>query len=252
LADGGLARVVTGHGQSLFKVAVSDGQRPGQIFTPIHWTDQQSTGGRTGMLPWPLTDRISGQPSFKATPARIEPVEVDWRGFLIVDEMPAKAPECLWATRVTVPSGFLYELAGTGDPKRLTDSLPKGELIEAADPAKGTRRIAVLREGRLAAVLFLTETGELPSRDWLISQLNQSQGPAVLAGRAPGAQPDKGATVCVCFDVGAKTILAAIASNRLTSVAEVGAVLRAGTNCGSCRPAIARLLSEAGQSLNAA
>jgi assimilatory nitrate reductase catalytic subunit len=249
LNDGGLARVVTAHGTSLFRVAVSDGQRPGEVFTPIHWTDQQSTGGRTGVLARPLTDPFSGQPGFKRTPARVEPQEVEWRGFLIVAGEPARAPDCLWATKVTVPSGGLYELAGEGDPSALARCLPKGELIEAVDQGRGTRRMAVLQDGKLAAVLFVTRTGELPSRDWLIGQLEQMQGPAVLAGRAPGAQPDKGAIVCVCFDVGTKTILSAIAKQHLTTVAEVGAALGAGTNCGSCRPAIANLLKEAAVSV---
>jgi assimilatory nitrate reductase catalytic subunit len=101
-------------------------------------------------------------------------------------------------------------------------------------------------------LLFVTATGELPNRDWLITQLGEPQGPAVLAGRAPGVQPDCGPIVCVCFDVGATTILQAIAGHQLTSVPEVGAALRAGTNCGSCRPAIARLLNEVQESLHAA
>ena len=252
LTDGGLARVVTANGTSLFRVAVAESQRRGEIFTPIHWTDQQSTGGRTGVLAWSLTDRISGQPGFKATPAGIEPQPVEWRGFLITHAAPREDPACLWSTRVTVPAGVLYELAGMGDPEQLLDCLPRGEVIEAADPARGTRRIAVFRDGRVAAVLFITATGELPSRDWLIAQLGQEQGPAVLAGRAPGAPPDSGPIVCVCFDVGATTILRAIADQRLTSVAEVGKALRAGTNCGSCRPAIAGLLGQARESLDAA
>jgi len=65
----------------------------------------------------------------------------------------------------------------------------------------------------------------------------------LLAGRAPGAAVDRGPVVCACFDVGARTILTAIAEQGLTSVAEVGAALSAGSNCGSCRPAIARLLA---------
>jgi assimilatory nitrate reductase catalytic subunit len=65
-------------------------------------------------------------------------------------------------------------------------------------------------------------------------------------------QPEKGAIVCVCFDVGMKTIVRAVAEQRLTSVAEVGAALSAGTNCGSCRPAIARLLEQAKEPLHAA
>jgi assimilatory nitrate reductase catalytic subunit len=252
LTDGGLARVATANGTSLFRVSVTESQRRGEIFTPIHWTDQQSTGGRTGVLAWSLTDRISGQPGFKGTPARIEPQPVEWRGFLITRGTPREEPSCLWSTRVTVPSGFLYELAGTGDPEELFDCLPKGEVIEAADPARGTRRVASLRDGHLVGALFVTATGELPPRDWLIAQLGQQQGPAVLAGRAPGAQPDSGPLVCICFDVGATTILRAIADQRLTSVAEVGKALRAGTNCGSCRPAIAGLLTQAREPLHAA
>jgi assimilatory nitrate reductase catalytic subunit len=49
-----------------------------------------------------------------------------------------------------------------------------------------------------------------------------------------------------------KTILRAVSEQRLTSVAEVGAALNAGTNCGSCRPAIARLLEQAREPLHAA
>ena len=252
LSEGGLARVATANGSSLFRVSITESQRRGEIFTPIHWTDQQSTGGRTGVLAWSLNDRISGQPGFKATPARIEPQPVDWRGFLITHGTPREDPACLWSTRITVKSGFLYELAGNGNPERLFDSLPKGEVIEAADPARGTRRVAALRDGRLVGALFVTATGGLPPRDWLIAQLGEAQGPAVLAGRAPGVQPDSGPIVCVCFDVGATTILRAIADQRLTSVAEVGKALRAGTNCGSCQTAISGLLDQARKPLHAA
>ncbi|MBO9698498.1 MAG: (2Fe-2S)-binding protein, partial [Sphingopyxis sp.] len=68
-------------------------------------------------------------------------------------------------------------------------------------------------------------------------------GPQVLAGRAPGAQVDRGAIVCACFDVGVRTIVAAIRDQQLADVAAIGAALGAGTNCGSCRPALARLLA---------
>ena len=84
----------------------------------------------------------------------------------------------------------------------------------------------------------------MPGRDWLIAQLSEALAPAgLLAGRAPGMTVDRGPVVCACFDVGARTILAAIADQRLTTVAEVGAALSAGTNCGSCHPAIAKLIA---------
>ncbi len=242
IVDGKLARLATPQGESLFRVAHSPGQRRGELFTPIHWTDRQSTGGRTGLLPRPLVDPHSGQPGFKMSPVRIEAVTVDWHGFLIVHH-EAETPNCLWATRVAVPGGALFELAGLGDAVALDAALPKGERIEASDPARGTRRVAVLRDGRLVAALFVTRTGELPSRDWLVSQLQQPQGLQVLAGRAPGAQEDRGAIVCACFDVGMRTIVAAIRDQELADVAAIGVALGAGTNCGSCRPALAMLLA---------
>jgi assimilatory nitrate reductase catalytic subunit len=243
LADGGLARVSTPQGDSLYRVSVTEAQRPGELFVPIHWTDRTASGGRTGLLPRPLVDPVSGQPGFKSTPAAITAVAMRWRGFLIVVGDPAQRPDCAWATRVAIPAGSLWELAGDGDPATLDACLSRGERIEAIDQARGTRRVAVLAGGRLAAAFFVTERGELPPRDWLIAQLTEAQAaPTVLAGRAPGAQVDRGPIVCACFDIGLRTIVAAIRDQRLADVAAIGTAIGAGTNCGSCRPALARLL----------
>ena len=46
-----------------------------------------------------------------------------------------------------------------------------------------------------------------------------------------------------CFGVGLNTILAAVEERNLSSVDEIGALLQAGTNCGSCRPELAALLA---------
>ncbi|MET0250302.1 MAG: molybdopterin-dependent oxidoreductase [Sphingobium sp.] len=241
---GDLARVSTPQGDSLFRVELSEGQRRGDIFTPIHWTDQVSTGGRTGLLPRPLTDPHSGQPGFKATPARLDKQETQWKGFLILRGVEQVRPPCLWATRVTVPGGALYELAGNGDAARLEALLPTGERVEAIDPARGTRRVAILRNGQLAAVLFTTRDGLLPSRDWLIGQLQApGVGASVLAARGPGSQPDKGPTICVCFDIGLYQIMTAIREQSLVDVPAIGKAIGAGTNCGSCRPALATILA---------
>ena len=245
LVDGGLARVATPQGDSLYRVSVSEAQRPGELFVPIHWTDRTASAGRTGLLPHPLVDPISGQPGFKRTPASIAPVAMRWRGFLILAGEPSRRPDCAWATRVAIPVGTLWELAGTDDPAALLALLPAGVRIEAIDAARGTRRIAILSAGRLIAALLVTESGELPARDWLIAQLAEAQAaPTLLAGRAPGAQPDRGAIVCVCFDLGIKTICATIRDRHLTDVAAIGAAIGAGTNCGSCRPALARLIAQ--------
>jgi assimilatory nitrate reductase catalytic subunit len=104
-----------------------------------------------------------------------------------------------------------------------------------------------MADGRLRAALFLSRSGKLPSRDWLAGQLAASAGatpPELLAGRPARPPENHGDIVCACFDVGALTLSRAIAEQRLNSVEQVGLALRAGSNCGSCRPAIDRLLKQ--------
>jgi assimilatory nitrate reductase catalytic subunit len=249
IAADDLVRVWTPQGTSVFRAALADSQRRGEVFVPIHWTDRQSTGGRTGLLPRPLVDPLSGQPGFKATPARLEKLAHEWRGFLIARELPDAIPAA-YATRVRVTQGWLVELAGDGDPAPLAKAvLPRGERVETVDRARGSLRVAVTAEGRLVAALFVMREGRTPSREWLIAQLAAEGGASaieLLAGRPAAPQEDRGEIVCVCFDVGMKTIVEAIGAQGLHSVEAVGRALSAGTNCGSCRPAIRRLTAQAG------
>jgi assimilatory nitrate reductase catalytic subunit len=247
IADDDLVLVATPQGDSVFRALLSEGQRRSEVFTPIHWTDRQSTGGRTGLLPRPLVDPVSGQPGFKATPARLEKLTPEWRGFVIARELPDEIPVA-YATRIRVPQGWLVEVAGDGDPSVLAKAvLPRGERLEIVDRARGGQRMAVLEDGQLVAAMFVARSGGTPSRDWLIAQLSAA-GPAssveLLAGRPAAPQADRGPIVCVCFDVGMKTIVEAIASQGLISLEAVGKALSAGTNCGSCRHAIQRLIGE--------
>ena len=67
---------------------------------------------------------------------------------------------------------------------------------------------------------------------------------ALVAGTRAGAvaRPDPGPIVCACFAVGLGTLRRAIVDRRLTSLAEIAAALRAGTNCGSCLPELGAIL----------
>jgi assimilatory nitrate reductase catalytic subunit len=64
----------------------------------------------------------------------------------------------------------------------------------------------------------------------------------LLSGRAPADAPDDGRTVCSCFNVGLNRIAAAIRDGGLTSAEQIGATLKAGTNCGSCIPELKELI----------
>jgi assimilatory nitrate reductase catalytic subunit len=246
LIEGALAVVTTAQGESVFRVEASEGQRRGELFTPIHWTDRQSNGGRTGLLPRAVVDPHSGQPAFKQTPARIEALPVDWHGFAVLRNLPRQIAAA-YATQVRVAHGWLVELAGVRDPGPLIETmLPPGERLESVDIARGVTRIVVMGSDRLEAAIYLTRAGPLPAREWIIARLGMSaaNGIELLAGRPANPAPDQGPIVCVCFDIGARTIAAAARGGAKT-VDAIGQVTCAGTNCGSCRPAIAGLLEAA-------
>jgi assimilatory nitrate reductase catalytic subunit len=245
LVDGGLARVSTVAGSALFRVALSTGQRRGDLCVPMHWTDAMAGEARANRLPVSDTDPFSGQPGFKNSPAMAEPVAADWRAFLVCSQAPA-SPAVLWWSRSRIAQGWLYELAGEGqcDAGAL---LAPGERLEAADLARGMRRIVVRgAQGEVVAALYVTRSGELPSRQWVAEQLGSTSGSALelLAGRPATPQPDRGAIVCVCHGIGANRIREA-ASAGAASVDAIGKATLAGTNCGSCRPEIARMLETA-------
>jgi len=74
----------------------------------------------------------------------------------------------------------------------------------------------------------------------------------VLAGNAAAGSPPAEAEriVCACFAVGLSMLQRAIADRRVTNAGEIGAALRAGTNCGSCIPELNAILRESQQALS--
>jgi assimilatory nitrate reductase catalytic subunit len=64
----------------------------------------------------------------------------------------------------------------------------------------------------------------------------------VLSGKSMDGVANAGPIVCACFGVGRSTICDAIAAGASTA-AEIGAKLKAGTNCGSCIPELKRLIA---------
>ena len=251
----GLARVETRHGAAVLPAHATSDQRPGDIFAPMHWTDDFASSGPIERLVGAATDPVSGQPEMKATPARITPVATFWHGLLLRREgMPPVGPY-YWA-RTPLDNGHAFELAGW-EPLpsgRNTESWlfalmgvpPDGELVIYADPGRGAFRYAAIVDERLASCLFLgRRRSELPARDnavvGLSTEISVAARLSLLCGRA--SAPSAGdRTVCACFGTSLKALSGAIATRRLTTVAEIGAALRAGTNCGSCIPELTALL----------
>ncbi len=258
IGHGTLARVTNGQGTIVAVARVTDRQRPGSLFMPMHWTDALAPSARANVLVGPHVDPLSGQPEFKHAPVRLSAYRETWRGFFLSRdawERP-RGSELIWR-RSRRAACHLHMFAGRGDEhersalrKTLTRRAP-GEVIGFEDASVGATREAWVAAGRLDRVLFMTSAGRLPSPDWLAELFQQplmtpEARISLLAGRPTEPRMEIGPQVCACLNVDARRIAAAIESGAMTEDA-VGALTGAGTNCGSCRPEIRGMIRERGR-----
>ncbi|HLQ26069.1 MAG TPA: molybdopterin-dependent oxidoreductase [Acidiferrobacterales bacterium] len=249
-----LVRVISRFGDMIARAHVTSDQQRGSVFVPMHWNDQFAHRAKVDALVSPVTDPISGQPESKHTPVRVELYQPAWYGFAL-----ARRPLVLNDIDYWVSAGgsdFLrYALAGERVPRDwavwardLLSASEQGEWLDYLDNRGGRYRAVHIIDNRLDACVFIAPTFALPPRAWLAAlfgkELTSSERMSLLAGRPGHSQPDTGAIVCACFAVGQHTLATAIRQNHLRSTEEMGVLLKAGTNCGSCLPELKALLAE--------
>ena len=251
LKHGGFARLRSPHGECVLKVMVSAGQQRGALFAPIHWSAETASSARVGDLVAPATDPVSGQPESKATPVAIMPATFAFHGFALT-RAPLTAPAQTWWTRVAVRNGHGLLLASNAPATRwralARDLFAGNELAELVDDPGGLYRAGAFAEGRLAGYLLIGPTGALPRWDTVkrlfeAGPVGETDRGILLSGKSSDGLHDPGPLICACFDIGFNTIRARIADGTAASVEEIGMALGAGTNCGSCRPELKRIVN---------
>lgn len=251
-----IVEVQSEKGRILVRARLTDRQSQGSVFVPMHWTDAVSAKGRVDALVLPNVDTYSGQPAFKSTPVVVKRYETQWYGYVIVTDgiEPNLGNAEYWA-RATIRGGQQIELAGANAdvdwPQFARDMCGRQEKIDVLvyeEADEGVFRTAYFRDDKLVFALFVSPEPLNISRSWTAEQLQAAHTDmgryTLLAGRAGGDIPDKGAIICACLGVGVNDITAVIA-NGAESVNAVGECTGAGTNCGSCRSDIKRLLQAA-------
>jgi assimilatory nitrate reductase catalytic subunit len=250
VADDSFARITTDYGQCILKVVVSARQQRGMLFAPIHWSNANASSARVGALVAPFTDPYSGQPESKSTPASITPHEYVFRGF-VLSRKELALPQSLWWARAAITGGYAYLFADNADLKRWPDWLrasASDDVAEYRDFGGGVYRAASFTGDRIETCLFVGPAHD--AGDWDVvkslfaaDQLSDDQRRMLLSGRSAEGMASTGPVVCACFGVGRATICDTIAAGA-RSAAEIGAKLKAGTNCGSCIPELKRLIAE--------
>ena len=253
IGDADLVRVEGVNGRSiLVRALLTDRQKRGSLFVPMHWTGETAPSARVDRLVSACTDPLSGQPALKSACASLSRYKAEMHGFLVTARRPRALPFAYWAIART-DGGYRVELAGDapqgGWERWMRHNLAlegHHELLSYVDRRAGDHRLLAFEGESLLAALFVSSQPVQVSRQWAVEQLwasHRERGARsrLLASRPAQGMPDKGAIVCACFSVGANEIDRAVQSG-CRSVEAIGVAVSAGTNCGSCRPEIRRIL----------
>ena len=256
LPNGSLARVASERAEMRVRVEWSDSVARGEVFVPMHWTAVLADAGRVGALIAPAVDPHSGQPELKATPVALAPLNAAWHGFAL-SRAPVRLDGQGYGVRARGAGYWRYELAGETSPaswpafarERLGGD---GDWVEFSDEKAGFYRGARLVDGRLEACLFVSPKTRLPDRGWVGTlfdghELGETERMSLLAGRPADSSTAGGPVVCACHGVGRDTLIRAITDGGATSVAAIGRLVKAGTNCGSCIPELNGLIGSHGR-----
>ncbi|HSR62540.1 MAG TPA: molybdopterin dinucleotide binding domain-containing protein [Gammaproteobacteria bacterium] len=172
LTDGALAKINSRWWDSVVgRATVTDRQRKGSLFIPIHWNDQFANYSRVDAAVNPATDPVSGQPASKHTPVMIELVKAAWSGFYLSrDKHPL--PPCRYWSRQYGYGYWCYEIAGDELPEDssawaksfMTDDPSEHEWLEYCDVTIGRYRAARIQDGKLISCLFISPEHKQPPR----------------------------------------------------------------------------------------
>jgi assimilatory nitrate reductase catalytic subunit len=258
ITQGALTRVTTAEGEVLLRADLCHTQRHGEIFAPMHWTDQFASTGPVGRVVSGKVDPVSGQPELKATAATVAPAVMHFHGLLLRRTWGALPDICHWV-RVPVTEGQMYRLAGlrpmpVGDhllrfAAGLLDVPEAADWLEVYDKRRGLLRVAAVFDGALEGCLFLArDAASLPNQAAVTAMLGAPVPDAarsrILSGGMYAAAAAEGPKVCACFGVTRDAVRHAVTTHHIGSVQQIGVLLRAGTNCGSCIPELEEILRD--------
>jgi assimilatory nitrate reductase catalytic subunit len=215
IKDSELVRISSRRGHAFLRAAVDTDLSRGVVYVPMHWGARFLGGaGRRGIneLTSAALDPSSRQPELKHCAVRLEKASLPWR---------------------------LIATSAAGDVAALMrDTEPFMSAVPYA------ARVLV---GRERPALRLSLAAETAPAEALLGRIRQvfGEGASVRAGDASdpwlkaGGAPERGRTVCNCFDVAENDIKVFL--GELKSLEALQASLKCGTNCGSCVPELRRM-----------
>ena len=183
LATGDLARVETAHGSAVLEVIICDGQRPGSLFAPIHWSHETSSDGRVGALVHATRRSLFGSARRQGDAGRHHAgaaVAARLRALPRPGGLAEREP----GGRARPSSGGTATLFATEAPAADVAAwtallFPDTDVIEYADSADGIYRGAAFRNADLVGCVFVGPAAARPQFEAVRTLLRDAGGGAI-------------------------------------------------------------------------
>jgi assimilatory nitrate reductase catalytic subunit len=272
LTPGSLVSVSSPRGKLVIRLQASQEVASGQAFMAMHWGRNRLNSHGVNELTLKDFDPHSKQPELKHAVVRIEPAVLPYTTVMMgsaVDSEQARRCTLQWLDQIPPllsPFGYAsVSLVGRNHPAVILNlahdepipaawlkpldqlfGLVSGICMEYHDARAHIVKKALLVDHQLIAARL---TGETLAAPWLESALLEKQ--TVTGVRrwllAPLSTPPasirvSSRTICNCFEVSEDALQTAIKEG--SSLTDLQAALRCGTQCGSCLPEIRRMLGQ--------
>ena len=263
ILDGDLIRITNETGEACLQAQISDSVAPKRIFTPIHWNKEFASSATINQLFAAIVDPISGQPEFKQAPVQLEKITVKQYALIYsphsLEQFTTRLPKHSHWVKYQGQHGPVYQFFFEQVNPDLSDTI-KETLTHASANASGVSKsntwlsyqgenssqLIALDEQRFNTFVFVGATGIKINDSWINELLQSEQtSPEQINAALHGKVPEnKGRKVCSCHNVFEKDITDVIQAEGISSVDELGSVLKCGTNCGSCKTELSGILRE--------
>ena len=268
LADGDVVSLRSRRGAITVRVAANDEISSGNAYMPMHWGGRSLNSAGVNALTVPTLDPLSKQPELKHAAVEIARLNLPFRVVAMkrftADEGDAAlallddARELLSAfdhatLGLAGRDHMLVVLRGyhvVAVPDAVLDRIDAlfgiagDKAMRYVDARKRVEKKACLTDGVVTSVCL---AGETAAQEWLKNMMIEGASaeavrPWILApvASAPRGSLARGRIVCACHDVSESDIR----NEAHTGLVAVQAKLKCGTQCGSCLPAVKRLVAD--------
>jgi assimilatory nitrate reductase catalytic subunit len=241
--------------QVVLPIQIDSAQRRGELFAPIHWGKQWSSSASIAYLYSDARDAISGQPELKHAAVALEKLTVKKHAYLLLreelDHRVLSTMADVWS-KIRINGAFVYRISCLESTTEIAQQLADLGVMSSTQSmshTKATGRVSLyLNQGALSALLMEQSSPLDFHRAWFESliqenALSSEQIHELLHGEVDD-EFTQGKIVCSCFKVGEKAIHDAIETKQCDSVESLGDALKCGTNCGSCKPELKKILAK--------